>query len=224
MNQSRWSAVDRYIAGLFAPEDVALTAALAASAAAGLPEIQVSPSLGKLLFLLARSHSARSILELGTLGAYSTIWLARALPAGGKLITLESDAHHAAVALSNIERAALAHCVELKLGPAINTLQEFVKAQNGPFDFIFLDADKESYPDYLPWLLKLSRRGTMIVADNVVRQGGVIEETSVDPRIQGVRRFNELFAADPALTATIVQTVGIKGYDGFAIGLVTAES
>ena len=223
MNDDLLSAVDSYIADLFVPTDSALTAALEASAAAGLPEIQVSPSFGKLLYLFARMQSAQTILELGTLGGYSTIWLARALSVGGKLITLESEPHHAAVALANIARAGLTHVVELQVGPAIKALPQLVQTQRGPFDLIFLDADKESYPDYLPWLLRLSRHGTIIVADNVVRNGGVIDEQSDDPRIKGVRRFNELFANDARISATIIQTVGIKGYDGFAIGLVTAD-
>jgi predicted O-methyltransferase YrrM len=223
MNDHLSSAVDSYIADLFISEDTALRSALEASAAAGLPEIQISPSFGKLLYLLARMQRAQKILELGTLGAYSTIWLARALSTGGKLVTLESEAHHAAVASANIARAGLRHLVDLQVGPAIKIMPELVETQRGPFDFIFLDADKESYPDYLPWLLRLSRHGTIIVADNVVRNGGVIDEQSDDPRIKGVRRFNELFANDARISATIIQTVGVKGYDGFAIGLVTAD-
>jgi predicted O-methyltransferase YrrM len=223
MNDARWSAVDSYVNALFSPNDEALTSALEASVTAGLPQIQVSPAFGKLLYLLARSQTAENILELGTLGGYSTIWLARALSNCGKLVTLEAEPAHAQVAAANIARAGLSHLVELCLGPAINTLPELVQTGRGPFDFIFLDADKESYPDYLPWLLRLSRAGTIIIADNVVRNGGVIDDKSDDPRIRGVRRFNELFANESRISATILQTVGSKGYDGFAFGLVIAD-
>ena len=221
MMQPNWSAVDEYIADLFLPHDAALAAALDESAAAGLPAIQVSPSHGKLLHLLARIRGARRILELGTLGGYSTIWLARALPADGRLITLESDPEHARVARANVARAGLESIVELRLGRASETLPELVREGAGPFDFIFVDADKESYPEYLPWILKLARIGSVIVADNVVRNGAVVESGNSDPRVHGVRRFHELLAAEPRVSATVIQTVGVKGYDGFALGLVT---
>ncbi len=221
--QEQWSAVDRYLADLLVPSDPVLEAALESSAASGLPEIQVSANQGKLLELLARIQGARKILELGTLGGYSTIWLARALPAGGQLVTLEADPKHAAVARANIARAGLEAIVDLRVGPALETLPLIEAECRGPFDLIFLDADKPGYPDYLPWLLKLSRRGTLIIADNVVRDGAVIEADSADPKVQGVRRFNQLLANEPRVRATAIQTVGSKGYDGFAIALVIGE-
>ena len=223
MSQDQWTAVDRYITDLFVPHDPALEAALTASAAAGLPPISVTPNQGKLLHLLALLRGARKILEVGTLGGYSTIWLARALPKDGRLLTLEADAKHAEVARANIARAGLSGVVELILGRALETLPRLANEGRGPFDLIFIDADKPGYPDYLTWALKLSRRGTVIVADNVVRKGAVIDGQSRDPNVQAVRRFNELLAADPRLTATAIQTVGNKGYDGFAIALVTAD-
>jgi len=222
MNQEQWTAVDRYFTDLLLPPDVALDAALRDSAAAGLPAIQVSPAQGKLLHLLARIHQARTILEIGTLGGYSTIWLARALPAGGRLVTLEADPKHAGVARANIARAGLANVVELRLGQAQATLPKLAAEGRGPFDLIFIDADKPSYPDYFAWALKLSRPGTLIIADNVVRKGAVVDAASDDPNVQGMRRFNEVLAAEPRVSATAIQTVGSKGYDGFAIALVTA--
>jgi predicted O-methyltransferase YrrM len=224
MAQDQWTAVDRYLTDLFVPPDPALEAALRASAAAGLPPINVSPNQGKLLQLLARVRGARTILEIGTLGGYSTIWLARALPEGGRLITLESDPRHAEVARANLARAGLNDVVELRLGPALETLPRLAAEGRGPFDLIFIDADKEGYPDYLAWSLKLSRRGSLILADNVVRKGAVVDPASADPRVQGMRRFNELLAAEPRVSATAIQTVGSKGYDGFAVALVIAES
>lgn len=224
MNQETWNAVDRYLADLLASSDPALTAALESSAAAGLPSIQVSPNLGKLLQLLAQLRQARTILEIGTLGGYSTIWLARALPADGHLITLEADPHCAAVARANLARAALDHLVELRLGQALDTLPQLAAEGLGFFDLIFIDADKPNYPDYFVWALKLSRRGSLIIADNVVRGGAVIDTASDDPSIQGVRRFNAMLAAEPRVSGTAIQTVGIKGYDGFAIALVTADA
>jgi predicted O-methyltransferase YrrM len=221
MSQEQWTAVDRYLTGLLVPPDDALEAALQASAAAGLPSINVSPNQGKLLHLLARLQGARSILEIGTLGGYSTIWLARALPAGGRLVTLEADAKHAEVARGNLAGAGLADVVELRLGPALETLPQLAAEGRGPFDLIFIDADKESYSDYLAWSLRLSRRGSLIVADNVVRKGAVLDPANDDPRVQGARRFNEALAAEPRVNATAIQTVGSKGYDGFALALVT---
>ncbi len=223
MTHELWTAVDHYISDLFVPPDAALDAALSASAAADLPAIQVSPPQGKLLMLLARLMRARNILELGTLGGYSTIWLARALPAGGRLVTLEADPKHAEVAQGNIQRAGLAHLVEIRVGPALETLPQLASQNREPFDLIFIDADKESYPQYLGWSLKLSRRGTLIIADNVVRDGDVIDATSTDARTIGARHFNEALASDPRVSATIMQTVGSKGYDGFAIALVVAD-
>jgi predicted O-methyltransferase YrrM len=220
MSQEQWTAVDCYLAGLFARDDAALDAALRDSAAAGLPSIHVSPNQGKLLHLLAKALGARNILELGTLGGYSTIWLARALPAGGRLVTLEIDTKCAQIARDNIARAGLAELVELRLGPALDSLQQLVSEKRGPFDLIFIDADKPGYPDYLPWVLRLSRPGTLIIADNVVRKGAVADANSGDANVQGVRRFNELLAAEPRVSATAIQTVGSKGYDGLAIAVV----
>jgi predicted O-methyltransferase YrrM len=223
MAEDQWTAVDRYITGLFVPPEPALDATLRASEAAGLPPISVSPSQGKLLYLLARLQGARSILEIGTLGGYSTIWLGRALPAEGRLITLESDPGHAELARANIARAGLADVVELRLGPALDTLPRLSAEGRGPFDLVFIDADKPSYPDYLAWALRLSRRGSLIIADNVVRNGAVVDPSSPDPRVQAVRRFNEQLAAEPRVSATAIQTVGSKGYDGFAVALVVAD-
>jgi predicted O-methyltransferase YrrM len=223
--QELWTAVDRYIGGHLLQEDAVLDAALAASDAAGLPSIAITPNQGKLLELLARIHGARSILELGTLGAYSTIWLARALPAGGRLVTLEANPHYADVARANIANAGLAEIVQLHVGPALQTLPELAAEGAGPFDLIFIDADKENYPGYLEWSLKLSRPGTLIVGDNVVRGGVILDPNASDPRgegiVQGVRRFYELLAAEPRVSATAIQTVGAKGHDGFALALVT---
>jgi predicted O-methyltransferase YrrM len=223
MTRERWTAVDHYLAELLVSPDPALEAALQASVAAGLPPINVPPNQGKFLQLMARIQGARTILEIGTLGGYSTIWLARALPAGGRLITLEADPKHAEVARTNIARAGLADVVELRLGPALETLPQLAAEGRGPFDLIFIDADKQGYADYFAWALRLSRRGSVILADNVVRDGAVIDPASDDPRVQGVRRFNELLAAEPRVSATAIQTVSSKGYDGFALALVTAD-
>ena len=221
MSQDQWTAVDRYVTDLFVAPDPALENALATSAAADLPAINVSPAQGKLLHLLARAHGARNILELGTLGGYSTIWLARALPTGGRLITLEANPKHAAVARANIAHAGLTRVVELRLGQAIETLPQIAAEKLGPFDLIFIDADKPGYPDYLFWALELSQPGSLIIADNVVRNGEVANAVSIDPNVQGVRRYNALLAAEPRVTATVLQTVGSKGYDGLAVALVT---
>jgi predicted O-methyltransferase YrrM len=220
MSKELWTAVDQYfIDHLFAPGP-ALDAALKANAAAGLPSIDVSPTQGKFLHLLARIKGATRILELGTLGGYSTIWLARALPPEGKLITLEFDPRHAAVATANIAQAGLSAKVEIRVGPALDTLPELYAESHEPFDLIFIDADKDNYPGYLKWAIQFSRPGTLILADNVVREGEILDPDSPDPRIQGVRRFIEMIQADPRLDATALQTVGSKGYDGFAIALV----
>jgi len=223
MSQEQWAAVDRYITELFVPPDAALDAALRASTEAGLPPINVAQNQGNLLHILALTCRARSILEIGTLGGYSTIWLARALPAGGKLITLEADPKHAEVAQSNIARANLSDMVDVRLGKALETLPQLAAEQHPPFDLVFIDADKENTPAYFEWSLKLTRRGSMIITDNVVRDGAVIDASSDDPRIQGVRRFNEMLASEPRVSATIIQTVGSKGYDGLAIAIVTNE-
>jgi len=216
MSQELWTAVDRYISDLLVPVDAALEAALQTSADAGMPAIAVSPNQGKLLMLMAQMLEARNILEIGTLGGYSTIWLARGLSVGGRLITLEADPKHADVARSNIARAGLSDVVEVRIGRALDTLPLLA----GPFDLIFIDADKVSYPEYLTWSVKLSRSGTVIVADNVVRKGAIIDADSNDPNVQGVRRFNETLAADARLSATAIQTVGSKGYDGFTVARV----
>ncbi len=225
--QELWTTVDRYICDHLLAEDPVLDAAQRASADAGLPPIAVTPNLGRLLELLARVHGARRILELGTLGGYSTIWLARALPPGGRLVTLEANPRYAEVARANIADAGFADVVQLRVGPALETLPELA-AEGQPFDLIFIDADKQNNPGYLEWSLKLSRTGTLIVADNVVRGGAILDADASDPRlgdggVQGVRRFYELLAAEPRLSATAIQTVGAKGYDGFALALVTSE-
>ena len=219
----RWQAVDEYITGLLIPPDPVLDAALAASDAAGLPSIHVSPNQGMLLQLLARIHGARRILELGTLAGYSTIWLARALPPVGRLLTLESDPKHADVARANIASAGFADMVELRVGRALDSLTQLAAEKCDPFDFIFIDADKAGTPEYFRWALKLSHPGSLIIVDNVVRGGTVVDADCDDPAVQGIRRFNELLAAESRVTATEIQTVGSKGYDGFAMALVTAE-
>ena len=223
MSAELWTAVDRYLTDFLAPNDPALESALAASAAAGLPAIQVTANQGKLLHLLARVKEARKILEMGTLGGYSTIWLARALPPGGRLITLESEPRYAEVARANIMRTGLEHVVELRLGRALETLPRIAAEGRGPFDLTFIDADKPNTPEYFTWALRLSRCGSLIIVDNVVREGAVIDAASNDASVQGVRRFYELLAAEKRVSATAIQTVGSKGYDGMAIALVTGE-
>jgi predicted O-methyltransferase YrrM len=222
VSQEKWTAVDTYLNQMLLPSDPVLDAALEASSAAGLPAYAVSPSQGKLLFLLARMQGARRILELGTLGGYSTIWLARALPPAGKLVTLEASPRHAEVARTNIANAGLAGLVEFRVGPALDTLPQLAAEGLGPFDLIFIDADKENNPGYFTWALKLSRKGSVMIVDNVVRDGAVVDPSSNDPDIRGIRRLNELLAAEPRVTATAIQTVGSKGYDGFTMVLVTA--
>lgn len=223
MTQEKWTAVDRYITDMLLPPDPVLEAVLQASDAAGLPPHNVSPNQGKLLMLLALIHQTRNILEIGTLGGYSTIWLARALPADGRLITLESNPKHAEIARNNIISAGLTNIVEVRVGKAVDTLAKLAMEDCHPFDLIFIDADKPSNPEYFSWALKLSRKGSLIVADNVVRDGAVIEANNTDPKIQGVRQFNEMLSFEPRVTATAIQTVGSKGYDGFAIALVTSD-
>jgi len=222
MSNAEWTKVDEYYHNLLIGKDPALDQALAASQAAGLPSINVAPNQGKLLFLLARAMGAKDILEIGTLGGYSTIWLARALPPGGRLITMEVDNRHASVAESNVKRAGLDHAVELRLGRAVDSLARLVSEGAGPFDLIFIDADKPSYSEYFSWSLKLSRPGTMIIADNVVRKGAVADPDNRDELVLGIRRFNEAVSREPRVTATALQTVGVKGYDGIVLALVTA--
>jgi predicted O-methyltransferase YrrM len=225
MTQPTWTAVDTYFNELLIGSDPALDSTMQASSAAGLPAYAVSPSQGKLLFLLAQIQGARNILELGTLGGYSTIWLARALPPGGKLVTLEASTKHAEVARANIANAGLADRVELRVGAALETLSQLAAEGLGsPFDLIFIDADKENNPGYFAWALRLSRKGSVIIVDNVVRDGAVLDPSSTDPDIQGIRRLNEMLAAEPRVTSTAIQTVGSKGYDGFTLVLVTADS
>jgi predicted O-methyltransferase YrrM len=220
----RWGAVDSYLAGLLIPSDPALEAALESSAGAGLPSIQVAPTQGKLLHLLVRAIGAREILEVGTLGGYSTIWMARALPPGGRLVTLEVNPRHAEVARSNIDRAGLTGVVELRLGPALETLPALESEGRGPFDLIFVDADKPAIPEYFGWAIRLSHPGTLIVVDNVIREGAVIDAGSDDPNVQGVRRFYEMVAGESRVSATAIQTVGSKSYDGFALALVEGDA
>jgi predicted O-methyltransferase YrrM len=221
MARDQWAAVDRYLTELFVPEDAVLEAVVAASEEAGLPRHAVSPTQGKLLWTLARMIGARRILELGTLGGYSGIWLARALPADGRLITLEVDARRAEVARASFARAGFGGTVEVRVGPALETLPRLADEAVGPFDLTFIDADKPSYVEYLRWALALSRSGSVIVIDNVIRDGAVVDAETDDPAAQGVRRMNAILAAEPRLSATTIQTVGSKGWDGFAIALVT---
>jgi predicted O-methyltransferase YrrM len=220
MSEENWAAIDRYLAERLVGPDPVLDAALEASAAAGLPAIAVSPTQGKLLNLLARSIGARTILELGTLGGYSTIWLARALAPDGRLITLEADPDYAKVALANFERAGLGDIIELRLGGALDTLPRLAAEGDGPFDLVFIDADKVNTPEYFTWALELSHPGTMIIADNVIRDGRVIDPASEEPSVQGSRRLHDLIASEPRVSATTIQTVGLKGYDGFTLALV----
>ena len=214
-----WTEVDNYITDCFVPGDDALDAALAASEAAGLPRINVAPNQGKLLMLLARAIGARRILEVGTLGGYSTIWLARGLAPGGRLVTLEANAKFAEVARANIAGAGLAERVEIRLGKALDTLPGLVA--EAPFDLVFIDADKVNNPNYFTWALKLTKRGSLIIIDNVVREGSVLDAKSADASVQGTRRALEMMSTEPRVTATAIQTIGLKGHDGFAIALVT---
>jgi predicted O-methyltransferase YrrM len=219
--QDKWIEVDRYINGHLAPHDTALDDAVAANAAAELPAIDVTPNQGKLLYLLAQLAGAKRILEIGTLGGYSTIWLARALPKSGCLITLELMPKHAEVARANLERAGVAHLVEIRVGKALDLLKKMEKEGAIAFDLIFIDADKSNGPAYLKWALDHTRKGGLIIVDNVVRDGEIVNAKSADPDIKGSRRVFEMMAAEPRLTATALQTVGSKGYDGLAIALVT---
>lgn len=220
MTRELWTAVDNYLTGLFAPHAPDLEAALQAANDAGLPSIHVAPNQGKLLAILAQAIGARSILEIGTLGGYSAIWLAQALPPDGALVTLEADSVHAGVARTAIAGAGLAGRVEVRLGRALETLPLLATDPRAPFDLVFIDADKVNYEAYFHWALKLTRPGSLIIADNIVRNGAVVDAASADQNVQGVRRFNDAVAAEPRVIATGIQTVGAKGYDGFALALV----
>ncbi|CAN5273057.1 O-methyltransferase [soil metagenome] len=222
MASEEWQAVDRYFEDLLLPADPALAAALQESDAAGLPAISVSPAHGKLLMMLAMLTDAKRILEIGTLGGYSTIWLARGLSAGGKVISLEIDPHHAEVARRNVERAGLGGRVEIRVGRALDTLPKLAAEKAGPVDLAFIDADKGGNAEYLAWALKMSRKGSVIVIDNVVRNGAVADPKSRDGSVLGSRKVTEMIAAEPRLAATAIQTVGSKGYDGFAIAIVVS--
>jgi predicted O-methyltransferase YrrM len=217
MTKELWTAVDRYLTDQLVPPDPALDAAHSTSATAGLPDIAVSPNHSKLLHLIAKIQGVRKILEIGTLGGYSTIWLARALPPGGNLISLEFDPKHADVARANIGNAGLGRMVQVRVGPALDTLPQLASEGRGPFDLIFIDADKVNTPLYFTWALTLSRPGSLIIVDNVVRDGAVADSTSTDVGVQGMRHFFDLVRAEPRVEATAIQTVGIKGYDGLAI-------
>ncbi|MFE0462466.1 O-methyltransferase [Kitasatospora sp. NPDC058965] len=224
MTQQQWSAVDAYLDEALVGEDAALTAALETSAKAGLPAIAVSPTQGKLLHLLAASIGARRILEVGSLGGYSAIWMGRALPADGRLVSLEISPAHAAVARANLHEAGLEKVAEVRTGRAADSLAELVDDRAEPFDLVFIDADKPSNPEYLEWARKLTRPGSLIIVDNVVRGGALADADSTDPAVVAVRRMHAMVAADPGLEATAVQTVGSKGYDGFTLIRVTATA
>jgi predicted O-methyltransferase YrrM len=220
MSEQLWAEVDGYIEQRLVGEDPVLAAAREASAEAGLPPIALTPALGKLLHLLARIHGARRVLEVGTLGGYSTIWLARALPDDGEVVTLELNPRYAEVATANAERAGLAGLIKVKVGPALDSLRSLVAEHADPFDLVFIDADKQSTPEYFELALELTRPGSVIVTDNVVRGGALADADTQDPGAQGMRRFHELLAAQSRVSATTVQTVGSKGYDGFTLALV----
>jgi predicted O-methyltransferase YrrM len=222
-DREQWTAVDHYIEELFIPPDVALDAALTTSKEAGLPTIQVSPTQGKMLHLLARAQGARTILEIGTLGGYSAIWLARALGEDGRLVTLEISPTHVEVARKNIVRAGVSDKVEIRLGDAHASLAKLISEGSGPFDFVFIDADKPSSAEYFSKVLDLVQPGSMIVVDNVVRGGKVADATIGDPDAKGIRELNALLATERSVSATQIQTVGSKGYDGFALALVVAD-
>jgi predicted O-methyltransferase YrrM len=220
MSEDTWSVVDEYVAEQLIGEDAALDAALAASAEAGLPAIAVSPPQGKLLHLLARSIGARSVLEIGTLGGYSTIWLARAVGGDGRVLSLEADARYAEVARANIARAGFAGTVEIRVGPALDTLALIAAERPAPFDLVFIDADKVNTPEYFSWALERTRSGGLIVADNVIRGGTIGDPQSGDPGGLAARRLHEMLQTEPRVSATTIQTVGLKGYDGFTLMLV----
>ncbi len=220
MNQQLFEQVDQYIGNLLGNEDEALNSAIKAMDAAGIPQISVTANQGKFLQVLARLINAKKILEVGTLGGYSTIWMARALPPEGKLITLEIDRAHADVAQQNFKNAGVENKIELRLGPALETLPALIRENAGPFDMIFIDADKPPYPEYFELALKLSRPGTLIIADNVIREGKVLDENHPDDKVQGVQRLNKMLSGNQKVTATIIQTVGAKEHDGMAIAVV----
>jgi predicted O-methyltransferase YrrM len=220
MSDQRWSAVEQYLVQALTISDPVLDAALADALAGGLPAIEIAPTAGKLLQLLARLCGSRKILEIGTLGGYSTIWLGRVLPPGGRLITLEADEQHAVIARANIARAGLGEIVDIRLGLALDTLPKIQSEGLAPFDFFFIDADKSNNPDYFQWALKLSRPGSVIVIDNVVRDGKILDKTSSDKDIQGVRRLFQVAASETRVSVTAIQTVGSKGWDGFLLALV----
>jgi len=220
MNNEIFESVDQYISDLFGDQDNELAATEQSIIEANIPQISVSTNQGKFLHLLARLSKAKKILEIGTLGGYSTIWLARALPPDGKIISLEVDPKHAAVAQKNVNHAGLSELVEIRIGKAIEELPKLLGENEGPFDVIFIDADKPPYKEYFEWSLKLSRPGTLIIADNVIRDGKVLEKISPDEMVAGVKRFNEALAATPSVTATIIQTVGAKDHDGMALAIV----
>jgi len=217
-----WDRVDRYITDRLIPHDSILENALAANRSAGLPEIDVTPAQGKFLNLIAKIQGAKRILEIGTLGGYSTIWMARALPEDGRIVTLEIDPHHAKVAHANLAFAKLDHLVDIRVGNALDQLAQMANEQEASFDLVFIDADKPNNPAYLRWALHFSHPGTVIIGDNVIREGEVANADSVDPRVIGVRQFYDLLAEERRIDATALQTVGSKGYDGFAIGIVLA--
>jgi predicted O-methyltransferase YrrM len=218
-----WTAVDQYISTMLIPCDPVLDEAVRTAAEAGLPQIQVSPPQGKFLHILVRSLAASRLLEIGTLGGYSAIWMARALPPGGHLLTLEAESKHAEVARANFARAGLTACIEVRLGPALDTLPRIAAEGRGPFDLIFIDANKSAITEYFDWALRLSRPGSVILVDNVIRDGDVINADSDDPDVKGVRRFNVRLAEESRVSATEIQTVGSKGYDGFAMAVVLAD-
>lgn len=221
MTADRWTAIDAYLEENLVPSDPVLDACLRSSRTAGLPNIQVSPTQGKLLYLLAKTQRARRVLEIGLLGGYSAIWLARALPSNGRLVSLEVDPRHARVARVNLKRAGLLERVTIRLGPALETLPKLLSERKGPFDLFFLDADKQNTRAYYDWALRLSRPGSLIVVDNVVRHGTLLDAASRDPDVRGMREFLEALATDRRVSATGIQTVGRKGYDGFVLARVT---
>jgi predicted O-methyltransferase YrrM len=223
VSKEQWAAVDKYLVDLLIESDAALQETLKISAQEKLPPINVSPLQGKLLMMLARTMGAKNILEIGTLAGYSTIWLGRGLVPEGRLVTLEADPRHAKIAQENIHRAGLADRVQVRVGKALESLPKLAAEKVGPFDLVFIDADKVSTAEYFGWALKLARGGSLIIVDNVVRDGEIINASSNDPAVQGVRRFNEMVAKEKRVTATAIQTVGAKGYDGFAMILVTAD-
>jgi len=223
MTLDRWTAVDQYFNNLLVPSDPVLDAALQDMQAAGLPAIQVTPNQGKLLSMLAQMIAARTILEIGTLGGYSTIWLARAMQPGGQLITLEANPRHAEIARNDIARAGLDQVVEIRVGMALDTLPKLAQEIREPFDLVFIDADKANIKAYFDWALKLAHKGSLIIIDNVVRNGAIVDPNNRDPDVQGVRRFSTALAAEKRVSAVAIQTVGSKGYDGFAIALVKGE-